>query len=74
MKWTSDRPTVEGWYWWRNRSSLSYRGDRLMVKVSEACPCIGAPTALVAILNGEIMAYGGDPGNEWSGPIPPPED
>ena len=64
LKWTTDKPTTPGWYWWRGRAvmrifhviyqhGLKNKADGLYVKSY-----------------GRTLLMGG----HWAGPIPLPEE
>ncbi len=62
MKWTTDKPSTEGWYWWRYDKTgpadihyLSHDGNGLT-----ELDCMGKRHSLV------------DDG-EWAGPLEPPQ-
>jgi hypothetical protein len=58
MKWTKERPTVEGWYWIKyNNEDISPPNEQKEIipfYISESC-----------IYRDDML---------WSGPIPEPED
>ena len=63
MKWTSDRPNKIGWYWMRD---LSVPMPKMIVYVNDpAISAFGRGYIDLNQLNGT---------EEWSGPIPPPEE
>ncbi len=63
MRWTKERPIIDGWYWYRNHKSIS-RLDVAVLKYGEK---IMAPLRDSLI---DIALFDG----EWSGPIHEPED
>ena len=64
MKWTTDKPTVPGWYWWRSDSK---RGP-IVVNVYRLSKiwCCSFPDDEPCPVN---YAKG-----EWAGPIAEPEE
>lgn len=62
MTYTTDRPTVAGWYWWRG--SISTR-------IVTVVPSKDDPDAMtIKELDGAHCEYAG---GEWCGPIPEPD-
>ncbi len=59
MRWTSDKPTVPGWYWWRQKPG----GVLAIVEFASGVryPLYGG-------------RYFKPQGGEWSGPLTPPDD
>lgn len=57
MKWTKERPTVEGWYW--------YRDD------NRAAQIVGVGKR-AGFMDGKVVELD-ELSGEWAGPIPPPE-
>lgn len=62
MKWTKEKPTQPGWYWWRDK----YSSD--IVHVTEDSGM------LVVKLGFDIEDFIIDLSGEWAGPICPPEE
>jgi len=62
LKWTREKPTKDGWYWWRTGGDCNLRG---IVSV-----CIETD---IMVLAGNYK-YLSQTTGEWAGPIPVPED
>lgn len=60
MKWTTDKPSVPGWYWWRGLSGKAWITEVLLEKDGNLCVDWGMQVA--------HCCY------EWAGPIPEPEE
>lgn len=59
MHWTTEKPTVAGWYWWR---SVNYRPKVVEVYLYMNGNCLH--------INGQALnQFAG----EWAGPLSPPE-
>ena len=67
MNWTTNKPTVPGWYWYRERHT-----DRPLILDVQQLP--GGKLAFLANLNrlGEDYVYIEDLNGEWAGPLSPP--
>ena len=63
MKWTRDKPMRIGWFWFRD----------LVTEVPKKIVYVNAP-AISAFGGGYIDLRMLNGTEEWSGPIPPPED
>jgi hypothetical protein len=63
MTWTKDKPTVPGWYWYRNPHGFVWV-ENIDEKDGELC---AVSTAGVMYL---VENYPG----EWAGPLPLPEE
>ena len=62
LKWTREKPTKNGWYWWRTGGDCNLRG---IVSV-----CIETD---IMVLAGSYK-YLSQTTGEWAGPIPEPEE
>lgn len=68
MKWKNDKPTVEGWYWYRQprkngiREGQFYPSTMAHVDGSLWCDCDSQYDA--------VTAFDG----QWAGPIPEPNE
>ena len=62
MKWTSEKPTKPGWYWYRGETDL----NELIIWVSSDLRVV-----YPASLNFKSFAVDEVPG-QWAGPIEPP--
>ena len=63
LRWTKEKPTKNGWYWWRTGGGCNLRG---IVSV-----CIETD---IMVLAGGIYKYLSQTTGEWAGPIPEPEE
>ncbi len=67
--WTSERPTVSGFYW-----VYEPRLKRPPTLSELNCECVSAPWRVVIIGCDDVMLPGDfDPASLWCGPITPPE-
>lgn len=62
LRWTKEKPTQNGWYWWRTGEDCNLRG---IVSV-----CIETD---IMVLAGSYK-YLSQTTGEWAGPIPEPEE
>jgi hypothetical protein len=62
MNWTTDKPTVPGWYWWRSNTE-----DPTMVEVVK-CRRVCMVLEPDSNMGVEVPLYVG----EWAGPLEPP--
>jgi len=62
MKWTTDKPTVGGWYFWRQASKVKDPFKWRPIFIEDRAVWVNQ-TQMSPPLDGE-----------WSGPIPEPED
>jgi len=64
LKWSSERPTVPGWYWWRGN------GMTEVVKVYQRDAIVR-----LAFMNGNRFVLAHITAvDEWAGPLVPPEE
>ena len=63
MKWSRDKPTKPGWYWWRNQSS--YEPKLVDVTIDGRGLLKSGPPANFR----EVGARVGITGEEWAGPV-----
>lgn len=69
--WTSKRPTVPGWYWWRKRGDyyLASRGP-VVVQIEEGYRRNSGWLLYIVGVGGSLE----DKPGEWAGPLPHPEE
>lgn len=65
LRWTREKPTEQGWYWWR--SSSCEEGMPIEVKALS----LGR---LIALLPNENKLLDGLTDGDWAGPLAPPEE
>jgi hypothetical protein len=65
VKWTTDKPTKPGWYWWRNRSK-SNASALVEITIDEHGLLKSGPPAYFA--EGSLVDT---PGEEWAERIEP---
>ncbi len=63
LRWTSEKPSVPGWYWYRGETDL----NEIIVWVSTDLRVVFAGTNFRSWPVEEIAG-------EWSGPLTPPDD
>jgi len=72
LKWTKNKPTVSGWYWWRFEENIV--PHMVYVVLESVLRPVEKDRWLILYPNSteefEVETRGG----EWSGPIPEPED
>ena len=64
MKWTSEKPTKPGWYWWRN---LHYSEENTQ-RIVELRIYDGE----IAIGNSTLRGFTRFETGQWAGPLVPP--
>jgi hypothetical protein len=64
MIWTTEKPTVSGWYWWHD----SKRTITLVCHVE-----FGVRDGCVSFAYGERYRLMSTMNGEWAGPLAPPE-
>lgn len=69
MRWTTEKPSRPGWYWWRS-DDVAFKSRQCVVEVIK----IAGDEPKYWLVNGVSINWslGNTPG-QWSGPIPPPE-
>jgi hypothetical protein len=65
MTWTTEKPTVPGWYWWRR--PYGKREIQTIIRVKE----YKFQPGIVFIYSGRRIE---DCRGEWAGPLEPPEE
>jgi hypothetical protein len=65
LRWTRERPKVEGWYWWRDLEATEDPSDGMIVYV------YAANGGLYVDNDGDTVRLSTVHG-EWAGPIEPP--
>ena len=67
LKWTKEKPTIAGFYWWRLEEGC-YQHIRKVVYVGYTKRWI------VSMYNSDVFENLDDNDGEWAGPIPEPEE
>ena len=65
MIWSSDKPTVPGWYWWRRQYQKKPYSSIIRVRAFSS-----KPNGLYIYAARDVKRCKG----HWSGPIPSPEE
>ena len=78
ITWTTDKPTVPGWYWYRYYSSLTCMPKvaiTVMGKVETGCDYQSYTFTWLTGVDYEVEAKNvTELSGEWAGPIPEPEE
>jgi len=67
MRWTTERPTKPGWYWWRANAE-SFESPHLIDRVGDIH---GGDVLYCATCDDDHME---ERDGQWAGPIPEPEE
>jgi hypothetical protein len=73
MKWTNEKPTVEGWYFYRGTTGPHTVNHTLVVRVSFGDGVRVRKDVALVYEGEERYSIDRMPG-EWAGPIPEPEE
>lgn len=67
--WTTKRPTVPGWYWWRNDGAINGQRPAIVVDIQPKYSWTAKPLLVGGIRPGQFLLENAS--GEWQGPITP---